>query len=456
LFKSYYIKNLKNHWQYYLFLNKYQSNQYTLSFLFKVIKYTIFKLCYLHFNKFDISFSNFSFIKFIIFLKNIFLILIKTKIIGGNASGFILKRSYVVKFNNLYYSNKSIIIEKIIIFMNIFFFNIKWIFFAAILSGLYFFISLFYISIDFTQQIMIWFVLLVIYYLLISTFNNFLLKYKYGKFTSAIQRFWKRTGIIFWMLEGFLFALFFYYFLNSSQEQMYMFDYSSLNLELLISLKTSYYNLILISLTIYLSFILLLNNNFLNYKQNLILLILISLLIFYILYIESYQFVYVISLFTETEWTFDDEDFQWSLEIEMNTLRVKQQYFLICLIAKYWHFIFIFISWFFFLIKCIELNKISYTLLGYNVQNLIILYILNLMCLIQWLKFLIKKFSEISYYWFHLQYDEKLNFYFFEEIYNVVKSLFYFLNDIKFVINDMRILSTNLMYTNEINLWKYI
>ena len=93
--------------------------------------------------------------------------------------------------------------------------------------------------------------------------------------------------------------LFFYYFLNSSQEPLYMFDYSILNQELLIQLKTSYKNMILLSLAIYLSFILILNSNFLNYYQNILLLSLISLIVFYMLFIETYQFAYIISLFSE-------------------------------------------------------------------------------------------------------------------------------------------------------------
>lgn len=78
-----------------------------------------------------------------------------------------------------------------------------------------------------------------------------------------------------------------------------MFDYSNLNQELLIQLKTSYKSLILISLAIYMSYILILNNNFLTTFQNFFILILISLIIFYNLYIESYQFIYILSKFNE-------------------------------------------------------------------------------------------------------------------------------------------------------------
>lgn len=312
--------------------------------------------------------------------------------------------------------------------LKILLYNFKWILLASFISFLYFFISIFYIQIDLTKQLAVWYILFVVYYLLISTFNSFLIKYRYGKFTSAIQRFWKRTGMIFWLIEGFLFLLFFYYFLNSSQEPLYMFDYASLNQEYLIQLKTTYKNMILLSLGIYLGFILIFNLNYLIFYQNVLLLTTISLIIFYTLYIETYQFVYVINNFSDKDWSFDEEDQTWSLEIEESNIRVKQQYFILCLIAKYWHFIFIFISWFFFYIKSLESGFISITMLGYNIQNLLILYVLNLMCLIQWAKFVFKKFLEITYYWFFIQYDEKFYLTIVVELWNTTLSLFYFEN----------------------------
>lgn len=344
---------------------------------------------------------------------------------------------------------------KIIAFIKIIIFNMKWILLAAIISFMYFFISLFYIQIDFAKQLAVWYVLLTLYYLLMSGFNSFLNKYKYGKFTSAIQRFWKRTGIIFWLLEGFLFILFFYYFLNSSQEPLYMFDYSSLNQELLIQLKVTYKSMILLSLAIYLSFILILNMNFFIYYQNILLLSIISLIVFYTLYIESYQFVYIITLFADKTWLFDESSQSWVLDIEENNLRVKQQYFILCLIAKYWHFIFIFISWFFFLVKSLEANKISITMLGYNVQNLLILYVLNLMCLIQWIKYLTKKFLEITYYWFYIQYDEKFFYTTLNELWLVITNYINIGNELN-IITEILILSNTLFTSSDLNLWKFI
>lgn len=373
--------------------------------------------------------------------KNIYTLLMYTPVFVKN----------IPTYNNIIYNK----LNNISNLLNIILFNLKWILISSIISIIYFYVSLFYIQIDISKQVALWYILFILYYLLMSTFNSFLIKYKYGKFTSAIQRFWKRTGMVFWLIEGFLFLLFFYYFLNSSQEPLYMFDYSNLNQELLIQLKITFKNLLLLSLAIYLSFILIFNLNYLNYFQNLFILLLILLIIFYSLYIESYQFIYIISLYADKFWLFEDISQSWSLEVEENNLRVKQQYFVYCLIAKYWHFIFIFISWFFFFIKSVEIKKINYTMLGYNTQNLLILYVLNILCLIQWIKYLSKKFLEITYYWFHIQYDEKLLNNFFFEIFNIIFSLFN-VNSIKINIEKLFILSNKILYIDNINLWKFI
>lgn len=356
--------------------------------------------------------------------------------------------------NKFLYENKFSKTVKII--LKIFLFNLKWIYCSFVLSSAYFLFSLFYLQIELTKQLALWYVVGILCYLLIITFNNFLNKYKYGKFTSAIQRFWKRTSIVFWLVEGFLFVIFFYYFLNSSQEPIYMHDYTSLNQEILIQLDTSYKNMILISLSIYLCYLLLLNVNYLTYYQSLFLLALISYTITYMLYVESYQFVYTVCLFADKLWIFEPSTQIWILECEYNNLRVKQQYFVLCLIAKYWHFIFIFVSWFFFVIKCIEVGKLNYNLLGYNVQNLLILYVLNLFCLIQWVKILFKKFLEIIFYWFYVQYDEKFISNLLNEIFTIVLSLIQVNFEINYFFKDIVIVCKLIFSSDEMHLWRYL
>jgi hypothetical protein len=149
---------------------------------------------------------------------------------------------------------------------------------SLILALVYFVYTMFFFKIQFLKQLSIWFVIVMIYFWLMSGFNFFLKRYQYGKFTSAIQRFWKRTNTYFWMIEGFLLLIFFYYYLNSSQEPIYMYDYSSLNQEYLVSLYTAGINIILLSLIIYFMYFTTLRINSNNWTQlNLYLIFEISL-----------------------------------------------------------------------------------------------------------------------------------------------------------------------------------
>ena len=366
-------------------------------------------------------------------------------------------KGWFIKTIGLKFSMIYMFLMQIRLFLSFFLYPLKTISLAALIGGVYFFISIFYIQVEFTKQLSIWYVIAMLYYLLMSTFNSFLVKYRYGKYTSAIQRFWKRTGIVFWLIEGFLFFLFFYYFLNSSQEPLFMQDYSNLNQEFVVQLKTSYRNLILLSATIYGCFILILSLNYITYAQSILILLLISLEVFYMLYIESYQFVYTVLIFSEDEWVLEDEveGFFWLLDLDVSNIRVKHQYFILCLVAKYWHFIFIFVSWFFFILKSIESQKINFTLLGYNTQNLVILYILNICCLVQWIKVVFKKFFEITYYWFFIQYDEKFLLSFFREFLNTADSLLMYNKNTPLILN-FRLISNSLYAYNSVNLWKYI
>lgn len=61
-------------------------------------------------------------------------------------------------------------------------------------------------------------------YLLISGFVFFLKKYRYSKYTTAMHRYWRRTLSIFWLLEGFLFCVFLYLAVFSSQEPFFGYD----------------------------------------------------------------------------------------------------------------------------------------------------------------------------------------------------------------------------------------
>lgn len=309
--------------------------------------------------------------------------------------------SFVKNFNSTgslaFISNlNKAITEGSLVFYSFF----KNVFLAILLSMLLGVLLLNYFSTNFLRALAGWLVIGFIFFWLMSGFNFFIKRYRYGKFTAAIQRFWKRTNAYFWLIEGFLFLLFFYYYLNSSQEVNYMFDEASLNQSRLLSLVTFYITGALLLLLILYSIFILLNINAFTFKQLLIHVAVISVCIIFIFLVECYQFYYIITSFYETSWTYLGEEGVWLATVESAKLRVKQQYFILALIAKYWHFLFIFFSWLFVVFKAYEGRRLRYSLFTVNLQNLMLLFLLNSLFAVQWLKWVFRRFYDSMYFWF--------------------------------------------------------
>lgn len=358
-----------------------------------------------------------------------------------------------IKFNynaNDYYFYK-LSVKHLIILYNFF----KSSIIAISLCTLYFIYTVFFFKIQFLKQISVWFVVGMLFFWLISGFNFFLKRYQFGKFTSQIQRFWKRTNTYFWLIEGFLLLLFFYYFLNSSQEPLYMYDYSSLNQEYLISLYTAFVNIVILSLVIYFLYFIMLRLNSNSWEQLNLYLLIASSFIFFSFFIETYQFYYVISIFNEKLWFFNEDDNLWSIDQENPILRTKTQYFLVCLIAKYWHFLFIFLSWVFFLMKSFEKKKVTIVFFGANMQNIIILYFLNLACYAQWFKWVYRRFFDLPYTWFFISIDNKFFYKFIQEMQLILNSLFNFNSDL-YTISIFIYKSLAFWNVDSLAMWKFI
>lgn len=354
-------------------------------------------------------------------------------------------------YNVKVYKPKITWVPQILIFYNFF----KTTLVSLFLTIIYFIYMLFFFKIQFLKQLSIWFIIGMMIFWLFSGFNFFLKRYQYGKFTAQIQRFWKRTNTCFWLIEGFLILLFFYYFLNSSQEPVYMYDYSSLNQEYLVSLQTISFNVIVLSMVIYFMYFILLRVNSTSWQQLNAHLLLVSLFIFFSFFIETYQFMYVISTFNERLWLFNEEENLWSVEVDNPILRTKHQYLLVCLIAKYWHFLFIFLSWVFFLMKSLERKKITYALLSVNIQNFIILYALNFVCYIQWFKWIYRRFFDMPYTWFLTNNDTKITFRFCSELYLYTINYFNW-NSTSITWYNLVWKSLTLWESNSLVLWKFV
>ena len=281
-------------------------------------------------------------------------------------------------------------------------------FILALALALFFFIYLnITLKVSFLQHLAAWIIVGNIFFWLMSGFNFFIKRGRFGKFTSALQRFWKRAFTAFWAIEGFLFCLFFYYFLNASQEPLYMFDRVNLLNDFTLNLQSGFFNTFLLSVILYgcQALTLLLSNKRVN--QAIVLVIILSFGVFYLFYLESYQVYYILTAFNDLNWIFNEETNSWTIELESIKVRTKHYYFTLCVIAKFWHFIFIFFAWLFFLAKTLETKTITFALLGFNYQNLLILFVLNLLCYCNWVKFVFRRFFDLPYYWFFFNPDQK-------------------------------------------------
>lgn len=316
-----------------------------------------------------------------------------------------LYKKLSLKLNNILVENLLIIII-----------GFKSLLLAAVFTlSLCIYLCLFF-YINLLKQLALWVIIGFLFFWLISGFNFFLKRGQFGKLTSALSRFWKRTNMYFWLVEGFLFLLFFYYYLNSSQEPTYFYDYSSLNQSYLPNLHTIYLTtFLLVVTTLYYYFWTLNITNFTN-QQNIAHVLVLTVVLVYFYVIESYQFYYILTIFFENLWVFSCDLNLWVLETESPRLRLKHQYLILALIAKYWHFIFIFLSWIFFILKIFEQKRSYYTHSGFNLQNLIILFWLNFLFILQWFKWAAKRFFDGIYYWFFTDSNFQSIWYFFTEL----------------------------------------
>ena len=138
-------------------------------------------------------------------------------------------------------------------------------------------------------------------------------------------------------------------------------------------------------------------------RQNPVL-ITITLLIVYIFWVEFYQFYHIISYYGNFFWNYDYDEFLWVLELDDRRTRIVNNLVSICLIAKFWHIVFLFVFWVFFLLRANELRRVRYQFMASNIQNFIILYIMSWAYMYPWFKFLIRKQMDSPYYWFSLNF----------------------------------------------------
>lgn len=245
-------------------------------------------------------------------------------------------------------------------------------------------------------------------YIFISGFNFFGKKYTYGKYTEALQRFWKRSFSIFWLLEGFIFVAFIFLTFNASSEVVYSFDPQALFKLHLVSLRFFFFKMLA------LTFLILCLNviNSLNSRKrfNTFIFNVTSLFVIIIFLIESDQFISILNFCGFFEWSFNHSDF--SFDSDFRRTRTVNSYVFLIGVAKYLHILFIVFIWFFNISKSLENQETRDYISGAGVQNAIILYLLNWFSIYPYIKYFFRTYyySTFSWFFFDFKNDSCYNF----------------------------------------------
>lgn len=276
-------------------------------------------------------------------------------------------------------------------------------------------------SLPFNKIIFSWIGICMFTYWLVSGFVFFIKKYQFGKFTSAIQRFWRRSYILFWLIEASTFSVFLFLTMNASQESFYMFDQISFFKTHLYSWKLFILKLFPIVLLILLTYFLLVSLKWNILNKYVLFLLVLTLNLTYIVWLEFYQFIHVLNFYGNLNWIYDLDEHVWVLEQEPRRTRIVNHYVMLMFILKFWHIVFIYGFWIFFVLRALEIGRIRYVLLSANFQNFIILYIFAWVFMYPWFKFFFKNFLYAPYYWFYVN-NRRL---FFRILFNDLKLIYY-------------------------------
>ncbi len=286
----------------------------------------------------------------------------------------------------------------------------------AIIVVLFIYYSFFLRSLPFAKIVFGYIIAANLFYLLISGFVFFIKKYQYRLYTSSIQRFWRRSLIIFWAIEGSLFACFLYLILNSNQEPVYVYD----NIQVY---KTHFYSwrfflikVILSTFLIVLTYMLLLSLKWNTFTKTNNIALVITVILLYITWLEFYQFFHLMNCYGTSNWVYDFSEHLWNLELEFKRTRIVNHYVTIGLIAKFWHIVFAVVFWVFFILRGVESSRYRYPLLSANLQNFVIIYIMSWLYMYPWFKYISRKSLDMPYFWFFVNNRKLAVFLFFNDI----------------------------------------
>lgn len=248
-------------------------------------------------------------------------------------------------------------------------------------------------------------------YWVVSIFTYLFKKARFGTFTRMIQRFWKRSLYLFWLLEIGLFMIYLYLSLISPQEVAYMLD----NTQLLLSYGTdllSFFKTLLRPL-----FILLIANLYLlNHKYNgskIAITSLLTLLLVSGLYEDFLQFYAINQHYSNYSWLHTSVENSndvtirngyigvWEQELAELKLRPFIHYMYLLVFLKLWHTLFIVYFFLFFENARLFSNNTSFNAISANIQNFYFLMFFSYILKISLIKYYLNYLGSFVYYWFY-------------------------------------------------------
>lgn len=241
-------------------------------------------------------------------------------------------------------------------------------------------------------------------YWLISTFIFLFKKAQYTSFTRIIQRFWKRSLYLFWLLEVVLFSIYLFLTLIAPQEYLFV-DMVSLHYNYVYNLLPFFKNIFLVVVLI-----LSLNLNILLFKYNVsrvVIQTIILVLFLNILQDDFIQFFLINQYYTNTvcvlDVDYDDvfgEKYLWNIEVANLKKRTVLHYFFMLGFLKFWHTFFIVGFFLFFELISLRTKHVSYNILSSNLQNCYFLLFFTFILKIIFFKNYMNYLYEYVYYWF--------------------------------------------------------
>lgn len=255
-------------------------------------------------------------------------------------------------------------------------------------------------SLSFGKVTFVWLIAGMFSYWMMSGFVFFIKKYQYSKFTSSIQRFWRRTLSYFWLVEFYLIGIFLWALLNASQEPIFMYDQIAIFKTHHFSWRLFLIKIVPVVLLILLTYVVMVSMKWTTFSKSSVLFLGITLLLLYIFWVEFYQFFHVVNFYGNLNWSFDVDENLWTLELEPRKTRTLNTFVSFCLMVKFWHLVFVLAIWLFFIMRSNELRRARYPLLSANLQNFLIIYFFSIIHMIPWIKNFYRRFFDNPYYWF--------------------------------------------------------